>query len=143
MKVLDKAAPEVDLLRKLDAELPGRRGFRCELHATTAISSCSASTSDRNPGDFYLFDRAAKKATFLLAGATGSTREDGVDAARRVRARDGTKIHGYLTLPPGSDGKNLPLIVNPHGGPFGPFDDWGYNREVAAASRTAATPCCR
>ena len=35
------------------------------------------------------------------------------------RARDGLRIPGYLTLPPGSDGKNLPLIVNPHGGPLG------------------------
>ncbi|MGH8446005.1 MAG: alpha/beta hydrolase family protein, partial [Solimonas sp.] len=33
-------------------------------------------------------------------------------------ARDGTKIPGYLTVPPGSDGKNLPLIVMPHGGPI-------------------------
>ena len=33
------------------------------------------------------------------------------------KARDGTQIPAYLTLPPGSDGKKLPLVVLPHGGP--------------------------
>nr|WP_301003853.1 prolyl oligopeptidase family serine peptidase [Arsukibacterium sp.] len=44
-------------------------------------------------------------------------------------ARDGKVIRGLLTLPDNA-GKNLPLIVNVHGGPFGPFDSWGYNSEV-------------
>ena len=32
-------------------------------------------------------------------------------------ARDGLTVEGYLTVPKNSNGKNLPLIVNPHGGP--------------------------
>jgi dipeptidyl aminopeptidase/acylaminoacyl peptidase len=32
-------------------------------------------------------------------------------------AGDGAMIPAYLTLPPGSNGKNLPAIVMPHGGP--------------------------
>ena len=44
------------------------------------------------------------------------------------QARDGLTIHGYLTLPRGG-GKNLPLIVNPHGGPWA-RDVWGYDPEV-------------
>jgi dipeptidyl aminopeptidase/acylaminoacyl peptidase len=32
-------------------------------------------------------------------------------------ARDGTRIPAFLTLPPGSAGKSLPLVVLPHGGP--------------------------
>jgi dipeptidyl aminopeptidase/acylaminoacyl peptidase len=32
-------------------------------------------------------------------------------------ARDGTSIPAYLTLPPGSPGKELPLVILPHGGP--------------------------
>jgi dipeptidyl aminopeptidase/acylaminoacyl peptidase len=40
------------------------------------------------------------------------------------------EIHGYLTIPNGSDGKNLPLIVNPHGGPMGPRDNWDFNWEA-------------
>ncbi|WP_261300311.1 alpha/beta hydrolase family protein [Sphingomonas alpina] len=41
-------------------------------------------------------------------------------------AADGTPIPGYLTLPPGSDGKNIPAIVMPHGGP-GARDEWGFD----------------
>jgi dipeptidyl aminopeptidase/acylaminoacyl peptidase len=44
-------------------------------------------------------------------------------------SRDGLKIHGYLTLPAGSTGKGLPLVVNPHGGPW-TRDAWGFNPEV-------------
>ena len=41
-------------------------------------------------------------------------------------AADGTAIPGYLTLPPGSDGKGLPAIVLPHGGPSA-RDEWGFD----------------
>jgi len=44
-------------------------------------------------------------------------------------ARDGRKLHGYLTIPNGSDGKNLPLVMNPHGGPWA-RDGWGFNPEI-------------
>lgn len=44
----------------------------------------------------------------------------------KVTARDGVELHGYLTLPVGSDGKNEPLIIVPHGGPHGPRDRWGF-----------------
>ena len=44
------------------------------------------------------------------------------------KARDGTQIPAYLTLPPGSEGKKLPLVVLPHGGPesrdWPQFDWW-------------------
>jgi dipeptidyl aminopeptidase/acylaminoacyl peptidase len=45
------------------------------------------------------------------------------------KTRDGLTIHGYLTLPLGRDPKNLPVVVNPHGGPWA-RDSWGYNPEV-------------
>jgi dipeptidyl aminopeptidase/acylaminoacyl peptidase len=45
-------------------------------------------------------------------------------------ARDGLTIHGYLTLPRGRPATNLPLILHPHGGPFGIRDEWSYNDEV-------------
>lgn len=44
-------------------------------------------------------------------------------------ARDGLTLHGYLTLPKGKEAKDLPLVVNPHGGPWA-RDMWGYNPEV-------------
>jgi dipeptidyl aminopeptidase/acylaminoacyl peptidase len=42
------------------------------------------------------------------------------------KARDGLTVKGYLTLPPGSDGKRLPMVVMPHGGPFGVYDQWRF-----------------
>ena len=47
----------------------------------------------------------------------------------RDRSRDGLTIQGYLTLPKGVDPKNLPVVVNPHGGPWA-RDGWGFNPEV-------------
>lgn len=44
-------------------------------------------------------------------------------------ARDGTKLHGYIWFPPNSDRKNLPLIVNPHGGPNA-RDNYGWDPRV-------------
>jgi len=87
--------------------------------------------SDRNPGELYLYDRKEGKARFLMAGRAH------LDPAQMARikpiilaARDGLKLHGYLTLPHGRDPKQLPLIVNPHGGPMGPRDNWGFNPEA-------------
>ncbi len=45
-------------------------------------------------------------------------------------ARDGAVIRGYLTLPRGREGKGLPLIIMPHGGPYGIRDKLTYNDEV-------------
>src|SRR5207247_716395 len=44
----------------------------------------------------------------------------------RYTSSDGLEIPAYLTLPKGVAPKNLPLIVLPHGGPWG-RDVWGYN----------------
>ena len=87
--------------------------------------------SDRVPGDFYLFDRTTNKATYI-ASKNSWFKPEMLNPMRPInlKARDGTDLQGYLTLPKGSSGKHLPLVVNPHGGPFGPYDEWGYNYEV-------------
>jgi dipeptidyl aminopeptidase/acylaminoacyl peptidase len=47
------------------------------------------------------------------------------------RARDGLLVHGFLTLPPSrAAGERSPLVVNPHGGPFGIRDRWGFDPET-------------
>ena len=45
------------------------------------------------------------------------------------QTRDGLTLHGYLTIPKGLEAKNLPVVLNPHGGPWA-RDGWGYNSEV-------------
>ncbi len=83
--------------------------------------------SDTVPGDYYVYDKATKQLGQLLPMRPELA---GVKLAQmkpvRFPAADGTMIPGYLTLPPGSDGKNLPAIVMPHGGP-GSRDEWGFD----------------
>ncbi len=47
----------------------------------------------------------------------------------QYQSRDGMTIHGYLTLPKGAEAKNLPVVINPHGGPWA-RDQWGFNPEI-------------
>jgi dipeptidyl aminopeptidase/acylaminoacyl peptidase len=46
------------------------------------------------------------------------------------KARDGTRVTAYLTLPRGRGAKKLPLILLPHGGPYGVQDQLRYDDEV-------------
>ena len=87
--------------------------------------------SDIDPGSYYLFDRQTGKARFLLSAMSWIKPEE-MSPMRPISftARDGTQVHGYITIPKGSDGKGLPLIMHPHGGPHGPRDEWGFNPEV-------------
>jgi dipeptidyl aminopeptidase/acylaminoacyl peptidase len=87
-------------------------------------------SSDLDPGTYYLFDLEKNSATYLLANRPWIKPEQMSEMRPiSVKARDGMILHGYLTIPNGG-GVNLPLIVNPHGGPHGPRDSWGFNPEV-------------
>lgn len=88
-------------------------------------------TSDRDPGSFYLFDAQAGSLALL------ARRFPEVDPAQmaemrpiQFQARDGMQLYGYITLPAGRDPRKLPMIVNPHGGPYGPRDSWRFNPEI-------------
>lgn len=83
--------------------------------------------SDVDPGRYFVLDRTAKKMSELMLSRPEL---DGIKLAPvkpvSFNAADGTMVPGYLTLPAGSDGKNLPAIVMPHGGP-GARDEWGFD----------------
>jgi len=89
--------------------------------------------SDRNPGDYYLFETATLKADYLV-GRSAWLDPAAMPERRPIefKARDGQRIRGYLTLPSGLDARQLPLIVNPHGGPFDVEDGWGFDPDTAA-----------
>jgi dipeptidyl aminopeptidase/acylaminoacyl peptidase len=82
------------------------------------------------PVSFYAFDRGTKKGTFLfdsqpeLNNYTLAPMEP-----ISFTSRDGLTIHGYITFPEGKGRKNLPMVLNVHGGPWY-RDTWGYNPEV-------------
>jgi dipeptidyl aminopeptidase/acylaminoacyl peptidase len=84
-------------------------------------------SGDTDPGKYYLYDKATRQLAFITAARPELS---GVALGEmkpiQYPAADGTMIPGYLTLPPGSDGKNLPAIVMPHGGPHS-RDEWGFD----------------
>jgi dipeptidyl aminopeptidase/acylaminoacyl peptidase len=83
--------------------------------------------NDTDPGRYYVLDRATRNLVEVLP-ARPALRDVKFGAMKPVTfpAADGTSIPGYLTLPSGSDGRNLPAIVMPHGGP-GARDEWGFD----------------
>jgi dipeptidyl aminopeptidase/acylaminoacyl peptidase len=89
-----------------------------------------AATSDRTPGSRYLF-RADTGELTKLADVAPWLKEDQLAPMKPIKypSRDGLTIHGYLTLPVGRESKNLPVVINPHGGPWA-RDNWDYNPEV-------------
>jgi dipeptidyl aminopeptidase/acylaminoacyl peptidase len=87
--------------------------------------------SGRNPGDFYLYDTVGKVAKHLTSRSQWiDPRQSAEVRPFALAARDGLPLHGFLTTPHGSTGKNLPMVVLPHGGPIGVFDDGSYDRET-------------
>ncbi len=83
--------------------------------------------SDVDPGHYYLFDKASHALSEVLP-VRPQLADIKLAPVKPVSfaAADGTVIPAYLTLPPGSDGKGLPTIVMPHGGP-GDRDEWGFD----------------
>jgi dipeptidyl aminopeptidase/acylaminoacyl peptidase len=87
--------------------------------------------SDTNPGVYYLLNLENNKIRPLVSNRSWIKPQDMAQVKPvSFKSRDGLELHGYLTLPPGKDPKNLPLVVNPHGGPHGIRDYWAYNPEV-------------
>lgn len=104
----------------LDAALPSRFnrlicGY-CESTRFIAVHS----TSDRHPGEYFLFDRQERKLERI------GTARPWLDEARqgrrtfhRVTTRDGLAMPVYITHPPGSKPNDpLPAVVLVHGGPW-------------------------
>lgn len=86
--------------------------------------------NDRTRGAYYFFDLQTKEFR-KLAELTPWLPEEKMAHMQSVEytSRDGLTIHGYLTLPAASDGKNLPVVIHPHGGPWA-RDTWGFDPQV-------------
>lgn len=89
-----------------------------------------AYTHDAGPVPYYVFDRDRGEAEFLFTSRPKL--EDYTLAPMKpisLKARDGLTLHGYLTLPPWGEQKNLPMVLNVHGGPWS-RDSWGYDAQA-------------
>lgn len=98
--------------------------------------------SDKLYGKYYLYDSKTGKAE-LLYDLMPQLKEEDMAVMKPItfKSRDGLTIHGYITLPKAAlEGKKVPVVVNPHGGPQGIRDSWGFNPEAQLfASRGYAT----
>ncbi|MEO8011307.1 MAG: S9 family peptidase, partial [Dokdonella sp.] len=127
--VFDAQSPDARLLRALKASFKDQQVLISNFtrDGNTALVSVF---SDRNPGDIYLFDVDRMAADHVSSPRRWIDPEQmSPTTPIRFKARDGVELNGYLTIPKGSDGKNLPLVVNPHGGPFGIRDTWAFDAE--------------
>lgn len=113
-------------LKQLIASFPG---YQVHIVSETRDSKQQLirTFNDRNPGDYYLFDTEKVKLSYLFSEKKWLDPELMAEVKPfSFTNRDGIEITGYLTLPHGHEAKNLPLIVNPHGGPHGVRDVWGF-----------------
>ncbi|WP_313114793.1 S9 family peptidase [Aequorivita sediminis] len=101
-----------------------------------------AVTSDKIVGEYYIYDVEKDTVTLLYKLLPHLKAEDMATMKPiKFQSRDGLTLYGYITLPADyKKGQKLPLIVNPHGGPQGIRDYWGFNPEAQLfASRGYAT----
>lgn len=89
--------------------------------------------NDRTRGAYYYYNALTDEATKIADAAPWLSEEELVEMHPvTYRTRDGWDIEAYLSLPAGyglEDAKGLPVVVNPHGGPWA-RDVWGYSSEV-------------
>ena len=120
--------PEISRLHKsLSKALPGKELVYIADTTSDEKKVLVWAGSDDSAGTYYLLDRTAKSMSPVLA-VRPALEDVKLAEVKPIQypAADGTMIPGYLTLPPGSNGKNLPAIVLPHGGPSA-RDEWGFD----------------
>ena len=89
--------------------------------------------SDKSLGAYYIYNSEDDKMEKIV-DVSPWIDENEMSSQLPVdyQSRDGLKINGYLTLPKGynmENAKNLPVVINPHGGPWA-RDSWGFNPEI-------------
>ena len=129
-RFFDETSADARLYRSLEAAFGGDAVFVTS-STRDGKQLLIEAWSGQNPGDFYVFNTETKKADHVIS------RSSWVDAAKAatvlpvaLKARDGLDLAGFLTVPAGKAGTRLPMVVMPHGGPFGIFDDGSYATET-------------
>ena len=117
------------MYQRLEAQLPG---WSLTLQSSTLAEDkyIVAAANDRSAGARYIYDAKAEHAeqagrdlALVARGADGHGAAGALQGARRAGDP------GLPDLPVGRAAKNLPCVVNPHGGPWA-RDRWGFNPET-------------
>ena len=123
----------------LDAEIAGDFAFLEGYNAAdfTVVNRDDANrhwliafSFDDGPVAYYVYERASREMTFLFEHQP-ALNEYTLAKMEPItfQARDGLKIEGYISYPPGLARTDLPLVLNVHGGPWW-RDTWGYHPEA-------------
>ena len=122
--------PDARLQRSLEAAFEGET-VRIVSRTADGRHALLLVDSDRNSGDYFSFDTVLKKADHLVSRRSWLPPLDMTEVRPvSLKARDGTPLQGYLTLPKGAGEKGLPMVLLPHGGPYGVRDSWDFGEEV-------------
>lgn len=129
-RFFDETSADARLYRSLEAAFGGDAVFVTS-STRDGKQLLIEAWSGQNPGDFYIFNTETKKADHVISRSSWVQ----ADKAAKVlpvalKARDGLELAGFLTVPAGKGGTRLPMVVMPHGGPFGVFDDGSYATET-------------
>ncbi len=131
----------------LQTKLPGKE-LHFGAHSSDENIWIVSASSDTEPGETYVWNRSANTLALQyrireeLPRTSLSERKP-----YHFKSSDGLDIPAYLTLPKGLEAKNLPLIVFPHGGPWGviltastPSPSSSPTADTLSCSRTSAAP---
>ena len=119
-----------DLQLSLENKIPGVE-VRLSSLSKDETKAIIVAFSDRSRGTYYYYDIQKDELT-MLAELSPWLKTDDMAKMSPVKyeSRDGLTIHGYLTLPLNyNKGDRIPVVVNPHGGPW-VRDYWGFNSEI-------------
>lgn len=123
---------ERQLRERIQAHFPGRRYGVADSNKAETLYIIYVG-GDRTRGSYWLYDAITDKAE-KIADIAPWLHEDELSEMHTVSytTRDGLEIEAYLSLPAGltpDTVRGLPVVVNPHGGPWA-RDAWGYDSEA-------------
>ena len=123
---------ERQLRERIQAHFPGRRYGVADSNKAETLYIIYVG-GDRTRGSYWLYDATTDKAK-KIADIAPWLHEDELSEMHAVNytTRDGLEIEAYLSLPAGltpDTARGLPVVVNPHGGPWA-RDVWGYDSEA-------------
>ena len=117
------------IMNGINQALPNTKNGISSMDENETVAIVAAGTSQQ-PTRYYLYDFEKNSLEWLVDSRPWIDAKQMAEIKPvQFKARDGRTLHGYLTLPAGSDGKNLPMVINPHGGPWA-RDGWGFNWET-------------
>lgn len=117
------------MVKKIESELPDVE-VRIASENKDEDKFMIRTFSDKTRGAYYFYDKESGDLSKIAELSPWLDPDQLCDMKPiEYKSRDGLTIQGYLTLPKGYKAKDLPVVVNPHGGPWA-RDHWGFNPEV-------------